>query len=249
MIVRIATWNLNTWINRTKKNISTDDVWKWADDNLRADLVIFTEAPITPPSTSLRHWSFAVRPGGLPGRSKWGTIVAGERVRVDRVTHVGNHELDRAFPGFLTAADTSIGGRPFATVVGLYVPYRKDANKKIISHPESDLQRMADDLRILQADRDRSLVVAGDLNHVTSRVPSSLRGLGRRRHRLIDPFAWSGGATFRQDWRDGKDFRMDYLLLSRDLHKRVVSRRGGIADFPESLRWSDHAPLLVEIDW
>lgn len=249
MIVRVATWNLNTWITRARKNIALDDVWEWADDNLRADLVIFTEAPIAPPASSGREWSFAVRPGGFPGRSKWGTIVAGDRVHVNRRTHVGDHELDRTFPGSLTVADTSIDGRPFATVVGLYLPYRKDASKTIISHPESDLHRMADDLRILQTDRDRSLVVAGDLNYEMRRIPSALRKLGRRGHRLVDPFASRKQTTFRQDWRNGKDFRMDYLFLSRDLARQVVSCRGGIADFPDSLQWSDHAPLVVDIDW
>lgn len=249
MIVRIATWNLNTWINRARKRISLDDVWGWADENLRADLVIFTEAPLAPPASSRRDWTFAVRPGGLPDRSKWGTIVAGDRVHVERVTHVGGHELDQDFPGFLTAADTSIDGRPFATVVGLYIPFRKDEAKKFVSHPKTDLSRMSEDLRILQTDRGRSLVVAGDLNYESQGVPSSLRGIGRRKHRLTDPFASRRTTTFRQDWAGGKDFRTDYLFLSRDLDKRVISRRGGIEDFPDSLLWSDHAPLVVEIDW
>jgi hypothetical protein len=35
--MRIATWNLNTWINR-KNGIDNSTLWNWADDNLAADL-------------------------------------------------------------------------------------------------------------------------------------------------------------------------------------------------------------------
>lgn len=47
--MRIATWNLNTCINR-KNGIDNSTLWKWANDNLAADLVVFTEAATPPPA-------------------------------------------------------------------------------------------------------------------------------------------------------------------------------------------------------
>ena len=51
--MRIATWNLNTWVNR-KNEIDNFTSWHWADDNLAADLVTLTEAATPPPQAIVR---------------------------------------------------------------------------------------------------------------------------------------------------------------------------------------------------
>jgi len=251
MRVRIGTWNLNTWINR-REGRSTDDCWRWAEKSLKADLLILTEAPTSPPTFTGKRWSFAVRPGGFPRRGNWGTLIAGDAVEVRRLTHVGPDrevELDTRFPGSLTAAETHVNGRHFATVVGLYLPYRKNESRDFVGHPSKDLLELRPDLDAIGRHMDSSLIVAGDLNSEYRSIPRSLRGITPRRHRLCDPFAGLRLTTFRQDWPPHREFLVDYLYISRNIHRRIVSVSGGFQDFPDAADWSDHAPLVVEIDF
>ena len=251
MRLRIATWNLNTWINRRDQR-STDDCWRWADENLKAHLLILTEAPVKPPTYSGDRWSFAVRPGGFPKRGNWGTLIAGDKMEIRHLTSIGidrEIELDTRFPGSLTAADTYVSGRHFATVVGLYLPYRKDGNRDFVGHPAADLRELGPDLAAIGRRMDSPMVVAGDLNTEYPTVPGTLRGITRRRHRLVDPFVRHHLTTFRQDWHPHREFRMDYVYVSKSLAKRITAVSGGFQDHPDAVDWSDHAPLVVEIDW
>jgi len=245
--MRIATWNLNTWINR-KNGIDNSALWNWADDNLAADLVIFTEAATPPPQAIVRAqgWNVVHRPGGFPNRSSWGTLIAGRNLRVEHLTHVGKkkYELDTKFPGSLTAADVWVNDEYFACVVGMYLPYRKDANKDFIGHPTSDLVELKDDFKNLLDHCDGQLIVAGDLNDMHYRqIPKPLKKLG-----LVDPFKNYDHVTFRQDWDQEGIFLMDYIYLASELADRITAFSGGIDDFPDSMNVSDHAPLLIEMN-
>ena len=242
--MRIATWNLNTWINR-KNGIDNSVLWNWADDNLAADLVIFTEAA-TPPPTAVRAqgWNVVHRSGGFPNRSNWGTLIAGRNMRIEHLTHVGEkkYELDTKFPGSLTAADVWVNDEYFACVVGLYLPYRKDAKKEFIGHPSSDLLILKKDFERILEHCDASLIVAGDLNDIHSYVPEPLDALG-----LVDPFEDCDLITFRQDWDHNGLFLMDYIYMTPNLQSFVTARSGGMDDFPGAFSVSDHAPLLIEM--
>jgi exonuclease III len=244
--MRIATWNLNTWINR-KNGIDNSTLWNWADDNLAADLVIFTEAATPPPpAVRAQGWNVVHRPGGFPNRSSWGTLIAGRNLRVEHLTHVGKkkYELDTKFPGSLTAADVWVDDEYFACVVGMYLPYRKDANKDFIGHPTSDLAELKDDFKNLLGHCDGRLIVAGDLNDIHYRqIPKPLNKLG-----LVDPFKNYDHVTFRQDWDQEGIFLMDYIYVASELADCITSFSGGIDDFPDSLNVSDHAPLLIEMN-
>lgn len=244
--MRIATWNLNTWINR-KKGINNSMLWNWAEDNLAADLVVFTEAA-TPPPAAVRAqgWSVVHRPGGFPNRSNWGTLIAGRNMRIEHLTHVGKkkYELDTNFPGSLTAADVWVNDEYFACVVGLYLPYRKDAEKEFIGHPSSDLVTLKKDFERILEHCDASLIVAGDLNDMHYRkVPKPLAALG-----LVDPFKNHEHVTFRQDWDHEGLFLMDYIYTTPRLADRITSFSGGMDDFPDAFSVSDHAPLLIEMN-
>jgi exonuclease III len=244
--MRIATWNLNTWINR-KNGIDNSTLWNWADDNLAADLVIFTEAATPPPpAVRAQGWNVVHRPGGFPNRSSWGTLIAGRNMRVEHLTHVGKkkYELDTKFPGSLTAADVWVNDEYFACVVGMYLPYRKDANKDFIGHPTSDLAELKDDFKNLLDHCDGQLIVAGDLNDIHYRqIPKPLNKLG-----LVDPFKNYDHVTFRQDWDQEGIFLMDYIYVASELADRITAFSGGIDDFPDSMKISDHAPLLIEMN-
>jgi len=245
--LRIATWNLNTWINRDKKRISNNQLWDWIQQQTAAGLMILTEAATPPPAAATTSWSTVHRPGGFPKVSGWGTLIAGRGLRVERITHFGDYELDTHFPGSLTAADVWRGDEFIATVIGLYLPYRKDKKKNFMGHPTQDLMTMRGDFTQLFAHREGPFIVAGDLNDEHSVIPAPLSQMGAKGTRLVDPFAACSPVTFKQDWVPHRRFKLDYLYMSESLADRVTQTKGGIADFPDAFTMSDHAPLMVEV--
>lgn len=255
MRIRIATWNLNTWLNRRDKGITNSQLWQWADTHLGADVVVFTEAQTPPPRDVIDgQWTTAHRPEGFPGVSKWGTVIAARtssHVRVERITAVGSekqHVLDARFPGTFTAADLYVGDECIATVIGLHLRYRKDKQGTFISHPEDDLDQLKEDFVQVFKNRQRPLIIAGDFNYDMEEQPSVLKKLGKNEFKLVDAFEQDPQATFEQDWEDRHWFRMDYMFLSKMLHDKVIDRSGGLKDFPSALEVSDHAPLIVDLD-
>ena len=252
MKLRIATWNLNTWLNRRDKGITNTQLWQWADTHLGADVVVFTEAETPPPSAVVAdNWTTAHRPLGFPGVSKWGTVIAGRtssNVHVRRIAHVGSHELDTQFPGTFTAADLFIGEQCVASVVGLHLRYRKNKDKEFIGHPESDLDKLKKDFVELLDDRGKPLIVAGDFNYDMEETPRVFNRIGKRKLKLVDAFENQPQATFEQDWGERNWFRMDYMFLSKMLDDCVTYRKSGNIDFSAALTMSDHSPLLIEID-
>ena len=256
MKLRIATWNLNTWINRRDKNISNNQLWQWADTHLSADVVIFTEAQTPPPANVIAgRWTTAHRREGFPGVSKWGTVIAARtssQVRVEHVTSVGTespYPLDSKFPGTFTAADLFVGEERIATVVGLHLRYRKDKAGTFISYPLDDLKAMKKDFVELFVDRQKPMIIAGDFNYEMESMPRMLTKLCPGKLSLVDPFENQPMATFEQDWEDRDQFCLDYLFLSTVLNEKLILKRGGVDDFPSALEISDHAPLLIELDF
>jgi endonuclease/exonuclease/phosphatase family metal-dependent hydrolase len=252
MKIKIATWNLNTWLNRRDKGITNTQLWQWADRHLGADVVVFTEAETPAPRDVIDgKWTTAHRPFGFPGVSRWGTVIAGRtsrNVHVRRITHVGSYELDTLFPGTFTAADLFMGEQCIASVIGLHLRYRKNKDKEFIGHPGSDLHKMKKDFVELLENRGKPLIVAGDFNYDMEETPAVFNKIGKRKLKLVDAFEDQPQATFEQDWGERNWFRMDYMFLSKMLNDCVTFRRSGNIDFSDALTMSDHSPLLVEID-
>ncbi|MGA1419989.1 MAG: endonuclease/exonuclease/phosphatase family protein [Ilumatobacteraceae bacterium] len=254
MRLRIATWNLNTWINKTRKKILNEQLWAWALNNIPSDVYIFTEAQTPPPERVTRAgWSAVHRPGGFPNVSGWGTLIAvapDSGLQLQHLTHLEGpkpYALDSHFPGSLTAARLRAGDRDIAIVVGLYLPYRKDEQKRFIGHPSYDLSLIRADIDAIVATSDAPLIVAGDLNYDYADVPSSLDLLGSQSVQLVDPFTKQNPLTFQQDWAPRRRFKLDYIYLSRSLASTVIGQRGGVDDFPTAFTVSDHAPLHLTL--
>lgn len=144
-------------------------------------------------------------------------------------------------------ADVWLADEHFATVIGLYLPYRKDRNKDFIGHPKQDLDTMAEDFVQLQKDRKSNLIIAGDLNDEYYFLPSIFKGLGRSKKAIVDLFDSEKIDTFQQEWDKSGKYKMDYLFMNKELAQKVTSKKGGIKAFRSSLKISDHAPLLAEI--
>lgn len=255
MTIKIATWNLNTWLNRRDHGRTNTELWHWADENIGADVVVFTEAETPPPRQVVNgRWSTAHRPQGFPGVSRWGTVIAARNragVRVEHITSVGSknpHLLDTKFPGTFTAADLIIGDRPAATIIGLHLRYRKDKDGRFKGHPENDLDALKKDFEAVVGDRRLPLIITGDFNFEMEEMPSVLKRLCKGDLGLVDAFATCEQATFEQAWEERNWFRIDYMFLSKSLDDKVVARRGGNIEFASALEVSDHSPLLVEVD-
>jgi len=130
--------------------------------------------------------------------------------------------------------------------MGLYLSYRKNKARDFVGHPSQDLRRLKNDFELIYTHRKGPFIVASDLNDEHHVIPAPLSELGANGTRLVDPFAGMSPKTFEQDWLSRRQFTLDYLYLSESLAGRVVSKRGGITDFPTAFGISDHAPLLVE---
>lgn len=256
---RIATWNLNTWRNARNGGATNEQQWKWADQHLAADLVVFTEASTPPPASVIANrWTTAHRPQGFPGTSRWGTVIAGRSLsgfRVVRLTQIGElkYELDTQFPGSLTAAAVLVNDIPLATVVGLHLRYRKNSEGTFVGHPANDLAELRKDLKALADASELPLIIAGDFNfdiedeEIGSPVPNMLSRLATKERKLQSPFRQPLKGTFQQDWANGGAFNLDYMFLSKSLNDHVALAKGGFGDFENALELSDHAPLLVEL--
>jgi len=252
--IKIATQNIDSWQAEKKDGVTNADWLRWAAQALGADLMILPEARVRPPRAFIdADWNVAYRPGGFQGTSGWCTLIAARGVLIKRITHVGpnnEYELDTHFPGSLVAADSWIGDKYFATIIGLHIRYRKENkdNDDITSDPRQDLQTMLPDFRAILDDRKAPLIIAGDLNVPMDDIPYGLQTLAEGDLRLVDPFAQLNPLTFQQREGDRSRYKMDYLYMSKALARKVTVRKGGINDFPGALALSDHAPLLVEID-
>jgi len=246
MKLRFATWNLNTWINR-RNRVPLEGCWRWAEENIGADVMILTEAPLEPPSPFQTNREWAIKPGGFPGRSGWGTLIVGRGVGVERLTELAGRTLDTKFPGSLTAARISLTNGLLVTVCGIYLPYRKESGGKFIGHPSNDLAALGDDFKVLRARNSDGLIIAGDFNHEHIITPRVMRKLGRGK-KMIDVFAPEPRHTFRKENPPHDEYTLDYVFVDKGLRARVISTHGGFEDYPESARWSDHAPLVVDFD-
>jgi len=248
--IKIITFNMNTWQNR-KKKLSNERILNWIMETLCPDIMILTEAAIPVPQSLIdAGWIVVHRDGGMPGKKGWGTVIAVRSpLNIRHITTAGvraAHTLDANFPGHLTAADITLGDEYVATVVGLHLLYRYNKNDKRrvwIDTAENDLAKMKPDFQNLFNNGERRLIVSGDFNFAFCAMPFALSDLN-----LVDPFSTLHPSTFQQPRPNSQPQKLDYIILDRNLAKKIVDRKGGFKDFPTSRTVSDHAPLSVTVD-
>lgn len=234
--MKILTWNTNCW----QRKASELRVYQMLDQ-LNVDVAILTEARLPLPKVAADSgWRCVGEP--MPGKSGWGTAVV---VRGDfflkEVLTVGTHALEKRY-GSVTVADLlDRDGELLLTIIGLYVPFRKDRAGTFVSSPEQDLRAMHSDFEAISKQREK-LLFAGDLNQLPS--PSGLEEF-----KLRDPW-WAEQHVLTTYEKPNRQRQLlDYMLMTDDLHRHVTGKRGGWADFPSARDISDHAPLVVEIDF
>ena len=261
-MVRVATWNLKQAVAPLAKPA---ELWTWLEQRADPHVMVLTEAKM--PATGVPDgWQAQWREGGMGPRRRWGTVLAGRGVELTPVTTIpgrdGSISLDQLWPGSIEAADVSVDGRYWATVVGLYA-VTLDKEGKSCSHGRYSTRAMLRHLKpLFSSHRGERLILAGDLNILPCDLP--VRSLSRfglvelASHTAADrePLVGCSGCddptrcghmwTHRNV--SGKNHRaqhLDFIFASTKLVPTLSTFTGGIEAYPNAWSMSDHAPLLA----
>lgn len=260
--VRVATWNTKQAV---APRLNAAGAWQWMEDAIDPDVVVLTESKM-PPAGVPEGWSALWEPEGYGPKKKWGTILAVRGMGLERVTEVRvgrqRHELVPTWPAGAVVGDVSVGSERWATVVGLY-GLTVNRRGESVGHGGYSVPRMLADLgHLLDSDRARRLVLAGDLNLHPHDVTRHLADTG-----LVDLIAWTRedrpalegclgcdlGEECGHMWTHknpgGKNpsaQQIDYLFASEELADEVGAVFGGYESFPEAVSASDHAPVVAD---
>ena len=261
--MKIATWNIERAFNR----VSLEEQWNWAQENIAADCVVFTEAKVPeagPPS----GWTAVWDPAGVypESKNKWGTVIAARGVELRPVTTMRRLfrtiPLEVVWPAAVQVAEIWRNGEFWATLVGLYAVTKDENNKSIGSGAYSWPMMMDQMAPLLRSETRGRLLVAGDMNvH-----PPDVKTIADD-YRLIDLVEHTADSReltptcvscrkkhgchhlWTHKNRGGKNpsvQQIDFILASHELVKELVSIRGGDEDFPGAWELSDHAPVVAE---
>ena len=258
MTFRIATWNMQTLFP-----VRANGKWGYLADTIGADVAVLTEAKPDPAST----YSQVYKEGGLGKNKRWGTIVAARPgLTLGEVPHVKyrfrSYELYRTVPGSVVVCDVLSGEKRLLTVVGVYAT-TVDRDGESVGHGAYTTTDIFDDLDMLFASRnDRGVIVAGDLNlwpndahRYMADVPlvDLVEHTADQRPPTPDCVC-EAPKPCHHIWthknRSGEKFQqIDYLFATPDIADRLVALTGGPEGFPDIWEWSDHAPLVAELDF
>jgi exonuclease III len=256
-MIRIATWNMQTIFP-----IRSDGKWEYLRDNIRPDIAVLTEAKPEDVGYQLLY-----REGGLGKRRRWGTIVATKpEFKVTELTVIKTstrtRDLIGTWPGSVVIADIVTPAGTEFTLVGLYA-VTTDLSGKNVGHGHYTTRAIANEITPLFYDgKRRNVVLAGDLNMLPpgARSEISLLPLVDLIQRTAssrppnhdcaceDPKPTGHIWTHRNKSAKTKEQQVDYLFATRPMAERLLRIEGGPGDFPDIWEWSDHAPLVAELD-
>ena len=262
--MRVATWNMKQAVAPKRP---LDDLWRWAGDEINADVMVLTEARV-PKSGPPPGWTAVWRSGGIGPRRTWGTVVAahgGDLVEVSSV-QIGRSavRLDFTWPGVVVVADVVHRGERWATVVGLY-GLTVDGENNSCGHGRFSSKRLLRELApLFESDRSDRIVVAGDLNLWPAEVPPIVGELG-----LIDliestssdraPLPGCSGCVLGAEcghlWthKNGNSpnaavQQIDFIFATSSMRDELTTVYGGVQHFADAWDVSDHAPVVAEFD-
>jgi hypothetical protein len=258
---RIATWNLKQAVAPKKP---LDELWKRAESDLAADVVVFTEAKV--PKTGVpTGWTAQWLEGGIGPRRRWGTVIAGRGVELRPIRTVGRwrkRSVGAAWPAAVEAAEVWRNGKCWGAVVGIY-GLTTDLGGESVGHGRITVPKMFEDVAAV-LDEYEAVVVAGDLNLWPVEKPEVISKLGlvdvveataSQRPRLSGCSGCSMGSDCGHMWthRNGNSpnarvQHLDYIFASRSLAATVGSVKGGVNDFPDAWELSDHAPVVADFN-
>lgn len=270
--MRIATWNLKQAIKPLAK---PEGLWDWADSRIKADVLVFTEAKVSPTHLQ-RGWNAIWDRDGLYPRNRntWGTVIASSQHGLVPITTAGGRfrktELIFRWPGAVQVADVMVRGERWATVVGIY-GVLKDLDGTKAGNAMASLQHFLRQLEpLLDSKLGRRVVIAGDFNIWPFMTPQllhhyDLTDLIEYTSNERDPLPGCANCKLLSDsgqppeypcghlWThrneggpNPKKQQIDFILATDEMVDELVSVSGGVADFPDAWEVSDHAPVVAE---
>jgi len=257
--MRVATWNMKQVAPRQP----IENRWQWIEDVINPDVVVLTEATL--PTTGVpAGWSAIWTEGGVGKRRRWGTIIAGRDVELvpvtDRKGLLRRRPLDFYWPAVVQVAEVRSGGQHWGVVVGMY-GITMDLDDNSVGHGRLSMPVLLDSVAPIVKGAE-NVVLAGDFNVWPVDKPRELERMGlvdvvemtaSDRSQLSGCSGCGMGAACGHMWthRNGTSpnaavQNLDYIFTDRGLASRVTSVSGGIADFPTSWEFSDHAPVVAD---
>jgi hypothetical protein len=232
-----------------------DDRWNWITSVTSADVLVLTEAKV-PEGGAPDDWQVVHVPDGIGKRRRWGTVVAGRRLEIQRSEfrrRLTRHENDQPNPATTFTVDILRGGTLMFRLIGAYGLLEGTGNG--FRELEFILNECED---VIDHFGPEQLVLAGDLNLWPDDALPPLLDLGlidvvSRKTRLPELDAPLGGSriwTHKNGPRDSNGARqeIDFIFVSGDLIESVKDVDGGVDDFPDAWDFSDHAPVVATLD-
>lgn len=263
--MRIATWNLKQAVAPRRP---LPDLWTWLGESVGPDVAVLTEAKV-PAGGPPKGWTAVWDDGGIGPRRRWGTVIAGRNLSLERVESVrsGVRKVDirPKWPGTLVVVDVLRRRERVATVIGLYgltvdktgtscghgghsVPTLLRAVEPIINSSRRDRLVLAGDFNLWPHDASRHLRAVGleDLVELTS---SSRKPLDRCANCLHFEHPTRCGHLWTH--KNGNSPRaavqqIDFVCATPQMAQRVRKVYGGVGHFTDAWSVSDHAPVVAE---
>ena len=258
---RIATWN----VQHLFPVASFEKKWQFLEEVINPDIAILTEAKF-PQKKTPDGWMSQFREEGLGKGRPWGTILASRNVPLSEVTEAPSRlrrptTIEHHWPGAVQIAEISRGDATWGVVVGMYA-LLETKNRERHGNGIESCDQIFDDLSNLIRSY-RNVIVAGDLNVLPLDKSHRLKALGlvdvveatsASRPPLDGCFHCGQGSrcghlwTHRNKSDPDKPQNIDYMFVSKPVTKKIQRVYGGVQDFPDAWEYSDHAPVVMELD-
>jgi exonuclease III len=256
--MRIVCWNMNHW---QRKPAQRKAAWRFLEE-LRPDVALLQE---TVPDEAIDPARVVYRKSGIDKFCPWGSALVSYSAPVEPLTEIQSRysktaaDLHGTFPGSLAIARIED-----LTLISFYGVISNGYSLTVVHRQLSDLTPLFD------SRFGKRVVLGGDLN-----ISTQLGRPHNRRHRnVLDRFASLGLVdclalqrpprppledcpcedsdcrhvqTHRHN-RSQKPWQADYFFVSESLQKKVKSCVALNSGDPNPWRFSDHCPLILELD-
>jgi hypothetical protein len=228
--------------------------WRFLTEHLEPDIALLQEAN---PETASTTGHVVFRPGGIDTSRPWGSVVVSFR---DSARPNNMAQLHQTFPGSLAIAQVGE-----LTLISQYGLLDNQYAHTTVGRQLSDLTPL------FESPLGRHVVIGGDLNITTQWTNQSAR---RRDRNLLDRYASLGlvdclalnrpprpplqdcpcadtpclhVCTHRQA-NTSTPWQNDYIFVSRSLVDAVQSCSPRDSGDPDPWQFSDHCPLILELN-
>ena len=251
--IRVATWNTKQGVAPRQKE---EVLWRWIQSEIDADLIVLTEAKV-PKAGFPDGWSGIWISGGIGKKRPWGTVVAAKNLRLEAnefKRRKSKGEEERPNPATSFAVNVFRGDEFLLCIYGHYgLMLEQMDGFQALYGAHNELQD------IIREQGPQRLICAGDFNL----WPDSVRGtfknldmvsvtdLRKNFPPLKGPIEGTRIWTHKNGAKhtDGARQELDFIFISEDLRRNVIEITGGVHDFPDAWEMSDHAPVVVALDF